>query len=168
MMKKLSTNGVKILKICHLLFVMMWVIGVVAMALIYFTFPKSGDELYSAFYIMRLIDDALVIPGAVLTVITAIIYGKYTNWGFFKHNWIIVKWILAIIIIIAGTFVFSPWLDSCLEIADIQRDAALTNSFINAYFPLIAIFATIQSAGLVFLVVISVIKPWKKKNFKIK
>lgn len=165
-MKKLSTDGVKRLKIFHLLFVMMWVIGVVALSIIYFTFPKSGDELYNTFRIMRLIDDALVIPGAILTVVTAIIYGRYTNWGFFKHNWIIVKWFFAIIIIVVGTFIFSPWLDNCLAIADIQRERAMTDSYINKYFPLISLFAAIQSAGLVFLVVISVIKPWKKSNSK--
>lgn len=165
-MRKLSLDGIKRLKIFHLLFVMMWVVGVVAMAIIYFSFPASGDELYSTFYIMRLIDDVLVIPGAMLTIITAIIYGKYTNWGFFKHRWIIVKWILAITIIIVGTFVFSPWLDNCLEIANTKRDEALLDPYILTYFPLISIFAAIQSAGLVFLVIISVLKPWKKKAQK--
>ena len=55
---------------------------------------------------MRLIDDIVVIPGAILTVVTGVIYGMFTNWGFFKHKWIIVKWILGITIIIVGIFVF--------------------------------------------------------------
>ena len=163
-MKNLNTNGVKTLKVFHLLFVMMWIIGVVAMAIIYFSYPQSGDELYSSFHIMRLIDDILVIPGAMLTVITAIIYGKFTNWGFFKHRWIIVKWIISITIIVVGTFVFSPWLNNCLEIANKQRDGALTNPDILHYRSLISIFASIQSSALIFLVIVSVFKPWKKKK----
>ena len=163
-MKKLSANGMKVLKIFHLLFIMMWVIGVVAMAIIYFAHPKSGDELYSSFHIMRLVDDILVIPGAMLTVVVAIIYGTFTNWGFFKHKWITVKWIISVTVIIVGTFFFSPWLDNCLEIANQQRDIAQTDPNILYYTPRIAIFASIQSLALIFLIIISVFKPWKKKK----
>lgn len=134
-MKKLSGNGVKILKTSHLILVMMWVVGVLAMGVIYFVRPQSGDELYTYFRIMRLIDDVLVIPGAILTVITGFIYGILTNWGFFKYRWIIVKWILGIAIIVVGTFVLSPWLDQCLYLSDTQRGAALTDSYILQYTP---------------------------------
>lgn len=163
-MKNLSPNGVKTLKVFHLVFVMMWIIGVVAMAIIYFAYPQSGDELYSSFHIMRLVDDILVIPGAMLTVVTAVVYGQFTNWGFFKHRWIVVKWIISITVILVGTFIFSPWLDNCLAIANEERDRALTNPDILHYTPLISIFACVQSAALIFLVVVSVFKPWKKKK----
>ncbi|MDR1707454.1 MAG: hypothetical protein LBR46_05575 [Prevotella sp.] len=163
-MKKLNTNGVKTLKVFHLIFVMMWVIGVVTMGIIYFAYPQSGDELYSYFYIMRLVDDILVIPGAVLTTVTGIIYGTFANWGFFKHRWITVKWIVSIFVIVVGTFIFSPWLDNCLEIANSERDTALSNMYVTQYTPLIGIFSGMQSTILIFLVVVSVFKPWKKKK----
>ncbi|MCC8173868.1 MAG: hypothetical protein LIO65_05680 [Odoribacter sp.] len=85
-MKKLNAKGMKVLKICHLLFVMMWVVGVIAMGVVGLIRPESGDELYMTLFITRIIDDVLVIPGAMLTVVTAIIYGINTNWGFFKHT----------------------------------------------------------------------------------
>ena len=72
-MKKLGAKGMKVLKTCHLVFVMMWVRGGVAMAVINLIEPQSGDELFMTFYISRFIDDLIVIPGAILTVITAII-----------------------------------------------------------------------------------------------
>lgn len=163
-MKKLGSKGVKTLKSCHLIFVMMWVVGVMAMAAINMIDARSGDELYMSLLITRFIDDVLVIPGAILTVITAIVYGTSTNWGFFKHRWIIVKWMVSIVVIIVGTFYFSPKLDRCLNIADQMRDATFTdhefmiNSLISFY------GAFIQAAILLFLVVISVFKPWKKKK----
>jgi len=163
-MKNLTTRGVKILKICHLIFVMIWVVGVIAMALISFLKAQSGDELFMTLYITRIIDDFLVIPGAVLTVITAIVYGTYTNWGFFKHRWIIVKWIVSILVIIVGTFYFSPILDDCLNIADQTRDAALNNPIIISNIHITSIGACIQASMLIILVVISVLKPWKTKK----
>jgi uncharacterized membrane protein len=113
-MEKFDTNGVKILKIFHLIFSMMWVVGVMAMGILSLQKAQSGDELYMILHISRVIDDTLVIPGAVCTVITAILYGVFTNWGFFKHKWIIVKWVLSLLIIIAGVHSI---LVHCLTIA---------------------------------------------------
>lgn len=163
-MKKLETKEIKVLKTCHLLFVMMWVVGVIAMAVISLTKPQSGDELYMKLFISRSVDDALVIPGAILTIITAIIYGAFTNWGFFKYRWIIVKWIASILVIVVGTLYFSPKLDRCLEIANLTRDAAFNNPELisNSRISLIGEFS--QASILILLVIISVFKPWKKKK----
>lgn len=163
-MEKLNAEGVKILKIFHLIFSMMWVVGVMAMAILSMQKVQSGDELYMLLRISRLIDDALVIPGAILTVITAIIYGMFTNWGFFKHKWIVVKWILAILIIIAGTFYFSPLLDNSLEIANVTRDLALDNEDVLQNSRITLLGAFVQGSLLIFVIVISVIKPWKAKR----
>jgi len=165
-MKKLKAKGMKILKIFHLILIMIWVVGVIAMAILSMVTPQSGDELYMILKAIRLIDDALVIPGATLTVITAIIYGIFTNWGFFKHRWITVKWIVSIVVIIVGTFYFSPMLDSSIEMADVGRYSMLTNSEIAYKMNACKIGAMCQSAVLLFLVVISVLKPWKGKKDK--
>lgn len=163
-MKKLNSTGTKILKTCHLIFVMMWVVGVMAMALISLLSSQSGDELYMMFHISRIIDDFLVIPGAVLTVVTAVIYGLYTNWGFFKHKWIIVKWIISIAVIIIGTFYFSPMLDNNLDISNETRDMALNNSTVKDNMQITSVGAFVQLSVLLFLVIISVFKPWKSKK----
>lgn len=163
-MKKLGTKGMKVLKTCHLVFVMMWVVGVMAMAVINLIEARSGDELYMSLFVNRFIDDVLVIPGAILTVITAIIYGVSSNWGFFKHRWITVKWIVSVVVIIVGTFYFSPKLDRCIEIAAQLRDAAFSDPELisNSQISLYGSFA--QAGILIVLVVISVFKPWKKKK----
>lgn len=163
-MKKLGAKGMKVLKTCHLLFVMMWVVGVMAMAVINLIQAQSGDELYMTLLISRFIDDVLVIPGAILAVITAIIYGTSTNWGFFKHRWVTVKWIVSILVIIVGTFYFSPKLDRCLEIADIARDQAFSDPELITNSQISLIGAFVQAGILMILVVISVFKPWKKKK----
>lgn len=163
-MKKLGAKGVKVLKTGHLLFVMMWVVGVMAMAVINVINPQSGEELYMSLYISRFIDDVLVIPGAMLTVVTAIIYGTSTNWGFFKHTWITVKWIISLLVIIVGTFYFSPKLDRCLEIAMTGRDTALNNPELISNSQISTFGAFVQAGILVLLVIVSVFKPWKKKK----
>lgn len=163
-MKKLNSKGIKILKTIHLLLVMMWVTGVLAMATLYLLKPKSGDELYMVLNIILFIDWVFVIPGAILTVVVGVIYGFFTNWGFFKYRWITVKWIVAILIILAGTFYYSPLLEQSLEIADQTRDAALENPTIATNTIQTLISSSIQGLALIILIVISVFKPWKKKK----
>lgn len=163
-MKKLNSKGIKVLKTIHLLLVMMWVTGVLAMATLYLLKPKSGDELYMVLNIILFIDWVFVIPGAILTVVVGVIYGFFTNWGFFKYRWITVKWIVAILIILAGTFYYSPLLEQSLEIADQTRDAALENPTIATNTIQTLISSSIQGLALIILVVISVFKPWKKKK----
>lgn len=163
-MKKLKVRDVKVLKIFHLIFVMMWVIGVATMALLCLLVPKSGDEFFMLLNISRFVDDILVIPGAIMTVVTAIVYGLATNWGFFKHKWIIVKWVFSIIIILIGTFYFSPLLDSTLISVDELRGASLHSPEISRNMQTIFLGGVCQGSLLVFLVVISVIKPWKEKK----
>lgn len=163
-MKKLNSKGIKVLKTIHLLLVMMWVTGVLAMATLYLLKPKSGDELYMVLNIILFIDWVFVIPGAILTVVVGVIYGFFTNWGFFKYHWITVKWIVAILIILAGTFYYSPLLEQSLEIADQTRDAALDNPVIATNTIQTLISSSIQGLALIILVVISVFKPWKKKK----
>lgn len=163
-MKKLNAKGMKVLKTCHLLLVMIWVVGVIAMAILFLQRPKSGDELYMTLKIILFIDWALVIPGALLTVVVGIIYGIFTNWGFFKHRWIIVKWIVSIVVILVGTFYYSPLLEQSLEIADRTREAALHSPIVISNMTQTFICASIQGISITILVVISVFKPWKKKK----
>lgn len=163
-MKKLNAKGMKVLKTCHLLLVMIWVVGVIAMAILFLQRPKSGDELYMTLKIILFIDWILVIPGALLTVVVGIIYGIFTNWGFFKHRWIIVKWIVSIVVILVGTFYYSPLLEQSLEIADRTREAALHNPIVISNMRQTFICASIQGISITILVVISVFKPWKKKK----
>jgi hypothetical protein len=165
-MKRLNANGMKVLKSCHLLLVMMWVVGVIAMAILFLVRPESGDELYMTLKIILFIDWVLVIPGALLTVLAGIIYGVFTNWGFIKHRWIIVKWVVSIAVILAGTFYYSPLLEQALEIVNSSREVALNNPTVISNMTQAFISASIQGIAIMTLVVISVFKPWKKKKDK--
>ncbi|MCK9179500.1 MAG: hypothetical protein M0P15_01425 [Bacteroides sp.] len=154
----------KVLKSCHLLLVMVWVVGVIAMAILYLLKPESSDELYMTLKIILFIDWVLVIPGALLTIIVGIIYGIFTNWGFFKHRWILVKWVVSVVVILVGTFYYSPLLEEALEIADRTRDIALHDPLVISNMTQAFISASLQGLALMILVVISVFKPWKKKS----
>ena len=163
-MKKLSPQGVKILKMFHLFFAILWIGGGLALVTVLFSVnPTNGDELYMKSRIIQIIDDYLIIPGALASFFIGIIYGVWTNWGFFKHRWITVKWILTLIQILFGTFVLGPWVNENVEIASGLRDAAMSDSTLLRNIEMSKIWGTAQVVILVLIfIVISVQKPWKK------
>ena len=166
MSKRLSPQGMKLLKVFHLIFIMMWTIGVVSMSVLNWKpeslFPKFIYNQETSLFI----DYVFVIPGAVCAVITGIIYGIKTNWGFFKYKWITVKWILGILVIIIGTFVLHP---IALDILSNTESLPEENYkfFLNDWrldIVTLQIMATIQAIALIFLIVVSVYKPRMKKK----
>jgi len=163
-MKNFSPNGIKVLKTAHLIFVMLWTVGVIVMALLLLMNSQTGDELFMKYKAVRFIDDAIVIPSVIITVVIGILYGLKTNWGFFKHRWVTVKWIVGIVVIIIGTFVLSPMLDSNLEMADTMRAYVASDHEILIRENIIFFSGCGSSLALIILVVISVFKPWKQKK----
>lgn len=160
----LTPKGTKTLKFFHLIFIMMWTVGVVVMGLLYWSPSDSSLKFLYNQTTALFIDYALVIPGAILTVITGIIYGLKTKWGFFKHRWLLVKWIVGISIILIGTFGLHPLALEIIEQATPNANDSICfpSDYFGAKLDIINIMALLQGIGLVILIWISVIKPWKK------
>ena len=165
MRKKLNTQGVKILKMFHVFFAFSWIISATVLCfLIFFVRANSGDELFMLYRILQLIDYYFIIAGAVGCLITGLIYSIWTNWGFFKYNWVAVKWVLLILQILVGTFVLGPAIDNNVIIADQLRCYAFTDPDFISNIQITKIVGTVQTLFLLFVVVISIQKPFKKKS----
>lgn len=162
----LTPKGMKTLKVFHLLFIMMWTAGVFMMGLLYWRPSVNSLEFLYNQTTALFIDYTLVIPGAILAVVTGIIYGVKTKWGFFKYRWLTVKWIVGVAIILIGTFGLHP-----LALEIIAQATATANEFVSFptdYFgsklQIVNWTALLQVAGLFFLIWVSVFKPWNKKK----
>jgi hypothetical protein len=164
-MKKLTGKWIKILKITHLLFAFMWIGGGISILLLLLTAsPQESHELYMRSLAIKLIDDWLIIPGAAGIIIIGIIYGIWTDWGFFKHKWIIVKWILTVLMAISGTFFLGTWVNTNVyPVEDISNYSLDNNTFLYNVLQTV-IWASVQIFLLLTVVVISVFKPWKRQK----
>ena len=144
----------------------MWTMGVVFMSILNW---KSETLLPRFNYNQEMglfIDYVFVIPGAICAVITGIIYGIKTNWGFFKYKWITVKWIIGILVIIMGTFVLHPIALDILSNTEFLPEKNYKIFLKDWYSEIVTlqIMASIQAVALLFLIVVSVYKPWMKKK----
>jgi len=164
-MKKLNAGQTRILKIIHLMFFISWIGGGTGLIfLMFIAQPAVPDDIYMKFRSMQVIDDYIIIPGALGSLATGLVYSLWTNWGFFRHRWLTVKWILTIAQILFGTFALGPWLNGNVDIAMKVRGAALSDPVFLDNISHIELWGTIQVLFLIFMMVISVIKPWKKRS----
>jgi len=164
-MKRLTTQATKVLKIFHLFFAFSWAISAIVLCfLIFCVRANSGDELYMLYRTLQLIDYYFIISGAMGCLVTGLIYSIWTNWGFIKHNWVAVKWALLILQILVGTFVLGPAVDDSVIIVDQLRDSAFTDLNFLSNTQISKIVGSVQTILLLFVVVISVQKPFKKKT----
>lgn len=166
-MKTLSAKGVKWLKGFHLIAVASWIGGAVSLLALYFLKigVEDGGVLYGINKSIHHVDmNIVVIPGAIGTLLTGLLYSLFSNWGFFKHNWLTFKWIVTVTAIVFGTFFLGPWETAMMEISGKIGIASLTDSAYLYNQEMNLMFGTVQVLVLIITVFVSILKPWKSKK----
>ena len=165
-MYKLKKNGLKWLKIVHLFAACCWIGGAMSLTVLNLTQPqaRSQEMLHGMNHAAHLVDVwVIIIPGANGCLLTGLIYGLFTNWGFFKQRWIIGKWILTILAMLSGTFMLGVWEGNMVEMSGMTDGHSLDDAAYLSIKGKHVLFSTVQLVMLLFMVYLSVFKPWKKK-----
>lgn len=163
-MYKLGPVGQRWLKGFHILFGCAWATSGITITILGSLKPESGPQLYELDIIRKFIDDILVAPTAVACLITALAYSTFTNWGWFKHRWITVKWIMCVSGIIFGIFWLSAWVNSMTLISKQEGINAYSNATYIHSMKSNFWGGIIQNTSVIAAIFISVIKPWGKKS----
>ncbi|NTV01504.1 MAG: hypothetical protein HGB04_01780 [Chlorobiaceae bacterium] len=165
-MKKLTPKGLRWLKGFHLLAASCWIGGAFSLITLYFlkSGVAGGGELYGINRSIHHVDmNIVVLPGAIGSLLTGLGYSLFSNWGFFRHRWLTVKWIATVSAIIFGTFWLGPWETAMMEISGKLGIAALHDpTYLDSQFLNLA-FGSLQVSVLALLLFISIFKPWKAK-----
>ncbi|MEM1172406.1 MAG: hypothetical protein AAGJ08_25840 [Cyanobacteria bacterium P01_H01_bin.35] len=126
----------------------------------------DGDELYAINSVIKLLDDLIVIPTANITLLTGTLLCWLTTWGFFKFYWVITKWIMTVTLVTFGSYWLVPWTDAITAISDTERLKALSNPLFMFDTKAIVIGGSIQILSLIFIFIISFLKPWGRRDIK--
>ncbi|NTW03537.1 MAG: hypothetical protein HGA19_20060 [Oscillochloris sp.] len=164
-MKKLGANGRAWLKGFHILFTAAWVGAAVCMILLHFSYrPGTGSETHTVLAALKRIDDWVIIPSAIGSLLTGLLISWLTPWGFFKWRWVTVKWIGTIAVMLFGTFCLGPWLNGMEAMAAANPQSALQDPTFLSNRQLMSYAVGPQLFLLLFMVFISVLKPWKRST----
>jgi uncharacterized membrane protein len=163
-MRKLTGKQTQWLKVVHLLFVAAWIGGQISFLLIQTIKYQLAlpEHQYGIIASMKAIDDVVIVGGALGCLITGLIYSLMTPWGFFKFRWLSVKWVATVTLILFGTFFLGPWVNEMAAISAAEYAAALINPNYIHDEKMNMTWGSLQFAINLMLVVISVLKPWRK------
>ena len=126
----------------------------------------NGDELHAINSIMQLLDDVVIIPSAFFSLLSGGLICWLTVWGFFKHYWVIAKWVATVTLIVTGSAWLGPWTNAMTAISAEDRLQALQNPLYEFDKKAVLIGGIIQTSCLLFIIAISFVKPWGKRAAK--
>jgi hypothetical protein len=160
---KLTLPQMKFLKFIHCVSACCWLGGIASVIVISNLgsgLPQEGS-LLGMNMAGKLVDTFIIIPAALACLVTGLIYGLFTGWGFFRHKWLLCKWIITIYCILSGTFLLGVWKEELFEISLALGNDALNDALYGAIRFKRMCFSIFQLFAMLFMVYISVFKPWK-------
>lgn len=128
------------------------------------TSSTNADAVYTLNAAITLLDDWVVIPAAIGSVVTATGLCWGTNYGFTKFYWVLTKWFLTTGLIVFGTFWLFPWGNSAETISRQKGLQALSDSAYSFDAMGVLLGTATQTLFLFVIIGISVLKPWGRRS----
>lgn len=166
-MYKLKNKALKILKIIHLFGASCWFGGAISLLLLNMNnaVATSNNMLYGINMASHVIDMVVVVTfGVYGCILTGIIYGIFTNFGFFKYKWVKIKWLITIICFMSGWLFLGNYEHAMLELSRNANILMHKNMEYLAIRRHHLILSCVQIALLGTIFLVSVFKPGKKKS----
>ena len=153
------------LKSFHLIVSVIWLGAAISMNMLRVGWaPTASGDLYAVDHAIAVIDNWVVVPAAFASLLTGLLESGLTNWGFFKFRWVTVKWVLTVAAMIYAPLFIAPMDRNIQAISQIQGLLALQNPVYLHYRLLYTLSGTGLIAVLLFMSVISTIKPWSRQD----
>ncbi len=154
-----------IVKTLHIICACLWFGTAMCVVLLQCAQGWSGDiqKLVDLNQNFSLLDVSLIIPGAMGSLITGLWICKTTSWGFTRYWWVIAKGIATLSGILVGTALLGPWqmqMTRQSRMMALATDVSSSYELIRMVFTLVSV---LQVLLLVFILALSVRKPWGKR-----
>jgi hypothetical protein len=147
------------LKSLHIVSAGMWVGGGLAMLVLTLAHRTAGLPALPAYdRAVQTVDNWVTIPGSVAAMVTGLCFSLFTAWGFFKHTWVTVKWVITLGCILSGALWLGPTLG---RVADMSAAAMTGEPYVSAHRVFVA-GHVLQTVLVLFIIVISTLKPWRR------
>lgn len=165
-MPQFNSRALKILKIVHLFCASSWLGGACCMLLLNIASSDaiSGQMLYGINMASHVIDLWIVVTCGVWgCLLTGLLYGLFSPFGFFKFKWVTLKWLITCICFLSGWIFLGAWEQELLKLS--ENMALLQGDHLYYILKTKHLgLSCCQIALLISLYVISVFKPWRKKG----
>jgi hypothetical protein len=160
-LKNLSITQKKWWLSAHILFSAIWFGVTVTFLILSISVLMTNDsQVIKAYYTSMLqLEQTAGRASLIGTVITGVILSLFTKWGLFKFYWIITKEILSLICLAIGFIFIFYWTINGIQLSE----ESIGDHFIANHYQLM-IWIIIQVVLLAILFILSVFKPWGKRQ----
>ena len=166
-MKPLGKTGKNWLITFHILFVAIWVGTALFTILLRFNNRNmDSDETLLALHVLSNKSDQLIYVSVLGILITSIMIGTLTSWGFFRYPWMVAVWIIFLANLVMGAAVLGPFKRNILAFAENEGLAALQNPIYNRNHLVLSLAGILQVLFLASGIFICKTKPWGRWRAK--
>jgi uncharacterized membrane protein len=162
---RLSGRGKLWLKGIHITSSVVWLGTAICMHIVRFAWtPTSDGEIYAVDQTVVLLDEWMIIPSAVVALVTGALESWLTTWGFFKYRWVTLKWIVTVMVMLYGPLFQAQWAKEMAAISRVHGLAALQDPLYSQLWRQYAVAGAVMIVALAALPTISSVKPWMKSE----
>lgn len=163
-MKKLGVKSTKAVLILHFCSLALWLGGVLScLPLLFQTDINNYDSVHTTYVHMREIAWNVIGWGGIGSFLTGLGLAIFTNWGLFRHKWVMTKFFLTIGLILFGMCFNEQRILMNIKLLENNGTEALLNQAFLSNHATLKMGMVGASAGFVLLIIIAVYKPWMKK-----
>jgi hypothetical protein len=109
--RRLTPRNRKLILVIHVAVSVGW-LGIAAVMVVIGVTLRTTDDpriLHGGYRLMEIVDNGLIIPTTLLTLISGVLSGLGTTWGLLKHYWVLAKLGLVLLAIANGFFFLHEW-----------------------------------------------------------
>lgn len=150
---QLSRNTRRLVVVVHSVASSVWLgltVGLLALGIRAYT-SGAPDIVNFAYRAMGVFGEYLLIPVALLTLVSGVVLSLGTPWGLVRYKWVAWKFVLTLITVGLVTFSLTPGLSDAADMA-VAGTAVPNSDLIIA--PIVA------STTYTFMLALSLLKPW--------
>src|SRR5689334_12443421 len=127
-MRKFGSLSLKLLKMLHILLIVFFLGGILSSFALLMKLDLSNfEDVDMAYKTFNILSDNVVKIGAQGTILLGAVYGFFTKWGFTKHKWLAVKWILFIAQTFIGILIVDKLMVTNMALLATEKALALSN-----------------------------------------
>jgi hypothetical protein len=125
---------------------------------------KPGEAIHGINLARNVLGQYIIIPAAVFSVITGVLLCGFTNWGFFKHYWVMVKQLVTLVLIMLGSVWLGPMTKEMTALSEAGRSQVLQNPDYLTLQTTATLVGALQTLALLTVIIVSTLKPWGKRR----
>lgn len=125
------------------------------LALLAHGLTSDRTDQVAIFQVALFLENNMLDPFAIIAAFTGMMLSAMTPWGYFRHWWVLVKFVLTWVLLLAAAIFISEWLPAAIEAAKVGQPGPMTPLLIGT----ISMIASV-----VLMTWISLVKPWGKRG----